>query len=215
MNGDRGLRIFGWLTSACALGLLVMALATGGSQGVFQLFAPSPDYAAHLLSRADNLRWDIGLDSLFIPAYLGFFVLWARRMRNGGGEGPLIALALALVMMTAMLDAIENAHILAMLRSSELGIVPGRGEILAQQVASQVKFHAAYIGMAGLGMLWTPKPGWAWVRWVFVGQLFAGLPIFVTVGGVLRTLFLARAIFFVVGPHLVLFSMPKSTVAPA
>jgi hypothetical protein len=206
MTAATPLRLSAFATSACAAILLVLALATGGSQGLFQLYAPVADYSALLLKRAAVLRLDIGIDLLFIAAYLSFFVLMARRMITGGSDRFLVGLALGLVMTTALLDAIENAHILAMLRAVENGGLLSSGQILAQQVASQVKFQTAYCGMAALGLLWPTRAGWGWIKAVFVIQLVAGLGIFVVAGGALKLLYLIRATFFVVGPLLVVAS---------
>lgn len=208
------LRLTAFATSTCALILLILALATGGSQGLFQLYAPVADYSALLLKRAPVLRLDIGIDLLFIAAYLSFFVLMARRLLADGSDRLLVGIALGLVMMTALLDAIENAHILAMLRAVENGGVLSAGQILAQQVASQVKFQAAYYGMAGLGLLWPTRPGWGWIKALFILQLVAGLGIFIVAGGVLKLLYLIRATFFVVGPLLIVASV-KTTAANA
>jgi hypothetical protein len=200
------LRIGAFTTSACASILLVLALATGGSQGLFQLYAPVADYSALLLKRADVLRLDIGVDLLFIAAYLGFFVLMARQSIARGADRMFVGIALGLVMTTALLDAIENAHILAMLRMVESGGALSSGQIVAQQIASQVKFQAAYCGMAALGLLWPMRVGWGWTKALFVLQLGAGLGIFVVAGGALKLLYLVRAMFFIVGPLLVVAS---------
>jgi hypothetical protein len=208
------LRLTAFATSACALILLALALATGGSQGLFQLYAPVPDYSALLLKRASVLRLDIGIDLLFIAAYLSFFVLMARQLLVSGADRLLVSIALGLVMMTALLDAIENAHILAMLRAVENGGGLSAGQILAQQVASQVKFQAAYYGMAGLGLLWPMRAGWGWIKALFILQLVAGLGIFVVAGGALKLLYLIRATFFVIGPLLIVGSV-KTTAANA
>ena len=118
MTAADTLRLSAFATSACALILLVLALTTGGSQGMFQLYAPVADYSALLLKRAAVLRLDIGVDLLFIAAYLSFFVSMARQLIAGGKDRMLVGIALGLVMTTALLDAIENAHILTMLRAS-------------------------------------------------------------------------------------------------
>jgi hypothetical protein len=208
------LRLTAFTTSICALILLALALATGGSQGLFQVYAPVADYSALLLKRASVLRLDIGIDLLFIAAYLSFFVLMARQLLVSGADRLLVSIALGLVMMTALLDAIENAHILAMLRAVENGGVLSAGQILAQQLASQVKFQAAYYGMAGLGLLWPMRAGWGWIKALFILQLVAGLGIFVVAGGALKLLYLIRATFFVIGPLLIVASV-KTTAANA
>ncbi len=206
MTAANLLRLSAFATSACALILLILALATGGSQGMFQLYAPVADYSALLLKRAAVLRLDIGVDLLFIAAYLSFFVLMARQLKAGGTDRMLVGIALGLVMTTALLDAIENAHILAMLRAVENGSILSAGQILAQQVASQVKFQAAYCGMAALGLLWPTRTGWGWIKTLFILQLVAGLGIFVVAGGMLKLLYVVRATFFVVGPLLIIVS---------
>jgi hypothetical protein len=196
-----------YATSLCAALLLWLALSSGGSQGLFQLVWPIEDYSAKLLARADLLRVDIGLDLVFISAYLTFFTLWSRKIAEQGADRLLVGLALSLVMMTGLLDAIENAHILAMLRCVEMGGALSQGEILLQQVASQVKFQMAYAGMAGLGLLWQTSLRWQWLKVLFLVQMLAGLALHVTTGDMLKPLYLFRASFFVVGPLLVLASL--------
>jgi hypothetical protein len=49
---------------ACTL--FALALATQGSQGLFQINPTAADYAALLISRAPFLRADLGLDFIFI-----------------------------------------------------------------------------------------------------------------------------------------------------
>jgi hypothetical protein len=211
MNDIAALRLSAFATSLCAALLLALALATGGSQGLFQLFAPPADYAALLVERAAVLRLDIGADLLFIAAYLSFFILWSRHIVANGGSRTLVAIALGLTMMTALLDAIENAHILAMLRAAELGMLPSQAEILGQQVASQVKFQAVYCGMAALGLMWHPRKGRRWLNALFMAQLVFGLAIFVASGGVLKLFYLFRACLFVVGPLLVVAFIETGT----
>lgn len=204
------LRLSAYATSACAMLLLILALATRGSQGLFQLYAPSAEYSALLLNRAAVLRLDISIDLLFIAAYASFFVLMARQMVDRGTDRMLVGIGLGLVMTTALLDAIENAHILAMLRAVENGIVLSDGQILTQQVASQVKFQAAYCGIAALGLLWPTRNGWAWVKALFILQLVAGLGIFTVADSMLKPLYVIRAIFFVVGPLLIITSAKRA-----
>lgn len=210
MTAANSLRFSAFATSACAVFLLILALTTGGSQGLFQLYEPRGEYSSLLLSRASVLRLDIGIDLLFIAAYLCFFTLMANEMIARGIDQMLVRIGLGLVMTTALLDAIENAHILAMLRAVENGSVLSTGQILAQQVASQVKFQAAYCGIAALGLLWPTRNGWAWIKILFIVQLVAGICIFVAVEGMLKLLYVIRAIFFVVGPLLVITSAKRA-----
>lgn len=208
---DTPVRLSGIATSLCAALLLALAIGTGGSQGLFQLYQPAESYASLLVARAGVLRIDLGVDMVFIAAYGSFFLLWSRAMLKTGHDPLLVGIGLALVGLTAVLDAAENAHILTMLRMAEAGQSLSGAAIAAQQVASQVKFHAAYCGMALLGLTWMPKPEWRWIRLVFLFQLVMGLAIFIAAGSVLQMLYLMRGLFFALGPILVLLSAPART----
>jgi hypothetical protein len=170
------------LTVAC---MVAGILATGASQDFFQSARPVDAYAALLAQNARaglGVRLNLGLDNLFIVLYGGFFVFLSARLR------PVLdpwanAVALACLLLTALLDAVENHHIIEMLHSIQRGLALSAGDGQFQMVASQVKFHASYLGaflfafglwrLGGLGRVI------ALALWIYVpfGVVISVLPI--------------------------------------
>jgi hypothetical protein len=133
------------LTVAC---MVAGILSTGASQDFFQSARPVDAYAALVAQNARaglGVRLNLGLDNLFIVLYGGFFVFLSVRLR------PVLdpwanGVALACLLLTALLDAVENHHIIEMLHSIQRGLALSAGDGQLQMVASQVKFHASYLG---------------------------------------------------------------------
>jgi len=65
---ERTTVMLGALGGVIAATPFALALATGGSQGLFQVVRPAADYAALLIARAPFLRADLGLDFIFIAS---------------------------------------------------------------------------------------------------------------------------------------------------
>jgi hypothetical protein len=107
-----------------------------------------------LIARAPFLRADLGLDFIFIVIYSGFFVSlalvlkrWAEGQPFQGNVATIVNIATAALLITGVLDAAENAHILSMLSMAEQGQTIAQGEIVGQMVASQIKFMFSYFGV--------------------------------------------------------------------
>ena len=137
-----------------ALTLFALALATAGSQGLFQINRPAADYAALLVQRAPFLRADLGIDFIFIVVYSAFFLSLALVLKAWVADKPfranvatVVHFAIGAILITGVLDAIENAHLLAMLSMAEQGQAIGQSEIAGQMVESQIKFMFSYFGL--------------------------------------------------------------------
>jgi hypothetical protein len=200
---NRTLAALAFLASAIVLCMVAGILATGFSQEFFEL-APSPAAVSAQLSdqpaHAFGLRLNLGLDNLFIIAYTAFFVLLAVRFR--GLLSPVtIGVALGALLVTALLDALENHHILLMLHAFQRGEPLSAAELEAQMIASNLKFHASYLGsflfafgfyrLGGLGRVI------AWLLWL--GYLPLGMITFVVPVEIVTPFALARTVFFVLG----------------
>jgi len=202
---DTGSRILtatlAFLASAIVLCMVVGIFATGFSQEFFQL-APSIGAIAEQLSdqpaHAFGLRLNLGLDNLFIVVYCAFFVLLAVRLR--GLLSPVaIGVALAVLLLTGLLDALENHHILAVLHALQHGAPLSSDELKFQMVESNLKFHASYIGsflfafgffrLGGLGRVI------AWLLWL--GYVPLGMITFAVPAETTVPFALARTAFFV------------------
>jgi hypothetical protein len=200
--------MLGVLAGSLALVLLSLALATHGSQGMFQLNRPAAEYSALLLNRAAPLRIDLAVDFIYICVYAAFFVklasvLPALRQQTGNEHAPSVSSAVwvSALLATALLDALENTHILAMLSSAEHGVPIPQDAIVWQAVESQMKFLFSYFGLFLLSF-YVPaeslfERGFAFVlRWV---QAPVGIAIFVLPLEAAKPFYLARALFFILG----------------
>jgi hypothetical protein len=200
---NRTLAALAFLAAAIVLCMVAGILATGGfSQEFFEL-SPSPAAVAAQLTdqpaHTFGLRLNVGLDNLFIIAYGAFFVLLAVRLR--GLLSPVtIGVALGALLLTALLDAIENHHILLMLHAFQHGEPLSAAELQAQMVVSNLKFHSSYLGaflfafgfyrLGGLGR------AVAWLLWLYVplGMIAFAVPV-----EIVTPFALARTAFFVLG----------------
>ncbi len=205
---ERTTVMLGVVGGALALTLFVLALATQGSQGLFQINRPAADYAALLIKRAPFLRADLGLDFIFIVVYAAFFVslglvlkAWVRDRPFQDNIATVVNVAIGALLITGVLDAAENAHLLSMLSMAEQGQAIGQGEIAGQMVESQIKFLFSYFGLFILSFALPQstiieKLVVFVFRWV---QLPVGIGIFVFPAELVRPLFIFRAVFFFVG----------------
>jgi hypothetical protein len=210
MGLNRTLPTLAFLASAIVLCMVVGIFATGFSQEFFQL-APSIVAVAEQLSdqpaHAFGLRLNLGLDNLFIVVYCAIFVLLAVRLR--GLLSPVtIGVALAALLLTGLLDALENQHILAVLHALQHGAPLSSDELKFEMVESNLKFHASYIGsflfafgffrLGGLGRV----IAWLlWLGYVPLGMITFAVPAETTVPFALaRTAFFELA-FALAGVH--------------
>jgi hypothetical protein len=198
----------GVLAGLLALVLFSLAIMTQGSQGLFQINRPAADFSALLVTRAASLRADLGIDFIFLCVYAAFFLslsvvlkAWIRDTPTSAETAVLINTATAALLITALLDAVENAHLLAMLSMAEQGQPISQGEIAGQMIESMVKFVFSYFGLFVLSFALpqdTPieKLVVLSLRWV---QLPVGVGIFVLPPEYARPLYICRAVFFFAG----------------
>jgi hypothetical protein len=198
---NRTLAILAFLASAVVLCMVVGIFATGFSQEFFQL-SPSPGAVAEQLNgqpaHSFGLRLNLGLDNLFIILYCAFFVLLAVRFR-GVLSAVTIGVGLAALLLTGLLDALENHHILVVLHAFQHGAPPSGEELKFQMVESNLKFHASYVGsflfafgffrVGGLGRVI------AWLLWL--GYVPLGMVAFAVPAEMTVPFALARTAFFV------------------
>lgn len=197
-SSDRPLALLAILSALTVIALLAAAFSAGISQEVFQAARLAEPNAVRLGLNPAGLRLNIGLDNLFIVLYSTFFVLLTVRLKDVL-PAPHRYVALAALMLTALLDAVENHHILAMLFSAEQDIPLTTGESQFQMAASFVKFQASYVGMFlyafglyRLGGLGRPLAWGIWLVYVPIG-----LVIYMVPPEASRSLVLARAFCFI------------------
>lgn len=195
---NRVLAVLALLAALSVVGILVAGLQAGISQEPFQAARLAEENMARLLTNPQGLRYNIGFDNAFIVFYTAFFALFAFRVRDLVPR-EILGIALGALLLGAILDAIENHHILTMLYSAEHGLAISTQESQIQMLASSVKFHAVYVGsflfafaFARLGALGTFIALGIWFLFMPLGLL-----IYVTPLEAVRPLVIARGLFFV------------------
>jgi len=128
-----------------------ITLATGVSQETFEIALAPADYGAGLRHFALPLRALFGLDSIFLILYTALFVVFAQHIATPPWR-LVLGIATGAILATALLDMIEDHHILAMLRGAVRGDDPGAGQIAVEHVISQVKFHLGYLAEVLIGL---------------------------------------------------------------
>jgi hypothetical protein len=190
--------VMGALAALMVLLLVGVAVATGISQEYFEGLHPLPEYTERIAAAAPVLRLDFALDNLFILAYGSFFIGLAIVLRRSA-EHTLVNLALAAMLGTAVLDMVENHHIMAMADAAVLGMPLAEGEIRLQAVLSLVKFHFSCFGALLLASALPRSTALArWAIGLLVAYAFFGVLILTAPPQWLDLLALVRTMFFVV-----------------
>lgn len=141
------------LAACSATVLVVMAIlgfATGATQEAHEHYALPEAYAMALLDHARPLRVLFAVDVAFLALYTGFFAALARYLADRGR--PFTRIALGLMIGTAVLDILEDHHIVAMLDAAEAQVLPQASEIAAQVVLSSAKFSLSYMSLFLFGL---------------------------------------------------------------
>lgn len=196
---DRTLAILATLAASTVGVMVIGILTTKGSQDFFQTARSVEAYGAHLATPLVpfGLRLNLGLDNLFMIFYGAFFTVLTARLRTMM-DPYLLGIALAAMMLTVVLDCVENHHIMTMVHAIQNGLPlsPADGEL--QMIASQVKFHASYLAalLFSFGFLRFGRLGRtiAVVLWCYIPF---GVLISVTPVEQAKALVLGRTIFFV------------------
>jgi hypothetical protein len=170
------------LTLAGATGALVVVMATigfatGVTQEVHEHFDVPEVYAMRLLDQAKGLRALMALDVAFLCLYTAFFATFAIHLRQRARPAALVWLALGAMVLTALLDIVEDHHILSMLAQAEHNVVPTAGAIAFQSVESAAKFSVSFLSLVlfGLAIPRTTKLGIALALFLTVGTLLSAI----------------------------------------
>src|SRR5688572_27493639 len=137
-------------TGVVLLSMIAVSLATGATQEAHEHYLTSIDYTAGLLEKPGATRLVFALDIAFLVLYTAFFTAFADVLRGLGA--PFVRLALGAMIATAMLDIVEDHHILTLLARAESGQVIDDGAIAAQSVLSSCKFSVSYLSLFLFGL---------------------------------------------------------------
>jgi hypothetical protein len=217
---DRMLAILATLCAATVAAMVAAIVWTKSSQDFFQTARSVEAFTAHLAASPLNplgLRINLGLDNLFLILYAAFFVVLTARLRNML-DSRILTVALAAILITTFLDALENHHIIEMTHAIESGLPISAADGQFQMVASQIKFHASYLSVLlySFGFWQFGKFGRviAVVLWCYIP---CGVLISVIPPDSAKLLVLGRTIFFVFAFVLsaILFFAPPRTREPS
>jgi hypothetical protein len=158
-------------TAIILLAMVAIAVATGATQEAHEHYKPPLEYAAGLLEHASPVRLVFGLDVGFLVLYTGFFAALARYLHQR--KQPFAWFAFGLMAAVAVLDILEDHHILTLLSMAERGRPLDDGAIAFQDVLSQTKFSVSYVAlfMYGLAIPRTSKLAWALALFLTAGTI--------------------------------------------
>nr|HEX4314760.1 hypothetical protein [Kofleriaceae bacterium] len=144
-----------WLcgaTSALIAVMLVISVATGATQEAHEYTVAPADYAASLLAAPAATRLLFGVDVAFLILYTVLFVALAAHLARRGAPRPLLYLAVGTICVVAMIDAVEDHHILSLLDLAEHGGLPSDGAMTFQQTLSATKFSLSTLALVCFGL---------------------------------------------------------------
>jgi hypothetical protein len=168
------------LAGAAGVMLLLMvatAVITGATQEKHEHFMAAGDYATSLLTNAKGLRILMGLDIAFCILYTTFFATLAMYLRSVNAQRVFIYLGLGAMLLTCLLDMVEDHHIIALLEAAEHGVIPADSSIAWQSAESAVKFSVSYFSLVafGLAIPRTTKLGYVLCLFLSVGTLLTAV----------------------------------------
>jgi hypothetical protein len=158
-------------TGAALLAMVATSLVTGATQEAHEHYKPPADYARDLLAHPAGLRMMFALDVAFLILYTAFFGALTKYLRAFGR--PFARVAFGAMVATAMLDILENHHILSLLSLAEHGRPIDDASIAFQEVLSSTKFSVSYLSLVlyGLAIPRTTQLGWLLALFLTVGTL--------------------------------------------
>lgn len=196
-------------TAATALAMFLVMRFTGTTQEAFEVVRPLDAYVADLREREASLRLLLAIDICFIASFTAFFLAWASRQIEQGADRLAVHAGLAMMLLVAGLDLLEDSHLLTLLREAlpASGGTVTREAVQYQMVESNLKFAVSFLGIAILALSWPNRTGLATaIRVLLVLQVAFGAALLTVtdtwkplVGGVF-------GLFFIAGPLLVLYA---------
>ena len=170
------------ILAAATVGVLFLmvltSVITGATQERHEHFMPAEAYAMSLLANANGLRILMGLDIAFCILYTAFFAALTVYLRAVNPTMRVFAyLGFGAMIVTCVLDIIEDHHIIAMLEMVEDRVLPADGSIAWQAAESAVKFSISYLSLVafGLAIPRTTKLGLVLCLFLVVGTLVSAV----------------------------------------
>ena len=89
----------------------------------------------------------MAIDFGFLMAYTAFLAALSAMLRRWSAPDPVPALWLGALVASALLDALEDAHVLAMLAQAERGLAVHAAQVTAQMLISELKLVTSCGGL--------------------------------------------------------------------
>jgi hypothetical protein len=137
---------------AVILVMTMLSMKTGITQETHEHFAPPEAYASSLVEGGQPLRTLFALDIAFSILYVAFFAVFAMYLRERKQPALIVWLALGALVLTGLLDILEDHHIVVMLNEAEQRVLPSVGAIAFQEVESACKFSVSFLGLVLFGL---------------------------------------------------------------
>jgi hypothetical protein len=137
-------------STAVVITMGIVMMTTGASQEAHVFYQPPAAYAASLLAHPGALRLVFGLDVGFLVLYTTLFAALADHLARLGR--PFVRLALGAMIGTAVIDIVENHHILTLLAVAETGRPIDDGAIVFQATLSATKASFSYLALVLFGV---------------------------------------------------------------
>jgi hypothetical protein len=201
---------------AVLLAMIVLTIASGVSQETFEVVLSPSEYTAGLRAHALVLRALFGLDSAFLILYASSITGFALRYVTPHNR-VVLGLAIGAIVLTALLDMIEDHHILALVRGVVRDIDASSDHIAFQHTLSQTKFHLGYFAefLIGLQILRTSRAATMLAVLLTVGTLVQGAWLYAAPDAALPVGNFIRWLGFVVGFGLIIQIVRRDASAAA
>ncbi|HEY4238870.1 MAG TPA: hypothetical protein VGM88_03610 [Kofleriaceae bacterium] len=162
----------GLAIGACVIlaAMVALSAASGATQELHEWYRAPDAYAAGLVAHPAALRALFGLDLAFLTLYALFFTTLAQHLHRVAPSW-LVWVGLGALLGTAVLDIVEDHHIVALLERALAGHPLDDDSIAAQHVISQTKFSLSYIGLVAFGLA---IPRTRPIAWLLAAVLTAG-----------------------------------------
>jgi hypothetical protein len=198
------------------LAMVAITYKTGVSQEGFELVRRPAAYAADLRAHPQAVRAIFAIDTAFLVLYSAAFVSFGRAIATPATRWY-VTVGVVAILATALLDMIEDHHILAMLYGAEVGTEPTAGQLTLQHTISQVKFNVSYLGLFLIGLA-VPRrtlAGKALALLLTVSTLVQGVWLYAAPVAAIPAGNLARWIGFAVGFALMIQVSRRQAAAAA
>lgn len=196
-------------TAATALAMFLVMRFTGTTQEAFEVVRPLDVYTAELREREASLRLLLGLDICFIASFTAFFLAWASRQIEDGADRLAVHAGLAMMLLVALLDLLEDSHLLTLVREALAGSggAVTREAVRYQMVESNLKFAVSFVGIAILALSWPNRTALASaIRALLLLQVAFGAALLTVPDAWKPLLGGIFGLFFISGPLLVLYA---------